>query len=214
MPGRARSVAKRDRLCGPAAVVLAAGASSRFGGVKQLARIGGLTLVERAVVSIPRGRVREVVVVVGFEADSVAKSLGSRPDVKVVVNPDYLAGMSTSIRTGIRALSRDSTGALLILADQIFVTPLLLRRILEAFEELGRGRKIVAASEGGLVCPPVVFPKRYFAELESLQGDQGARSLIDRHPAELLTIGVRKRGTLRDVDTPEDLAEARRLLEP
>ena len=87
---------------GPSAILLAAGASSRFLGTKQLAQIGGRTLVERALDAVP-AEVRETVVVVGHEAAAVATALGVRKGVTVVVNADYRAGMGGSIRAGVLA---------------------------------------------------------------------------------------------------------------
>ena len=196
---------------GPSALILAAGASSRFLGTKQLAKIGGKTLLERALDSVPSAQVRETVVVLGHEAEAVAKGMRARTGVKVVVNLGYIGGMSTSIRAGMMALAKDTPGVMLILADQPFVTRSLLRRMLRVFEE---GGKIVAASHGDLVAPPVIFSKRYFRELAYLRGDEGARSVIERHVASLSRVRVGSKHVLEDIDTREDYDAARRLLEP
>jgi len=118
------------------------------------------------------------------------------------------------IRAGVRALASDSAGAVLLLADQPFVTRSLLRRMLETFEEGGPRRKIVAAAHGDQVTPPVIFSKEYFRELEELRGDQGARSVIERHTGSLSLVRVRSKAVLADIDTRDDLNEALRLLEP
>ena len=198
---------------GPSALLLAAGTSSRFFGTKQLAQIGGATLVERALDAIPMAQVRDTVVVVGHEAAAVSTALGARKGVAVVVNPDYRAGMGSSIRAGILALAEDAEGAMLLLADQPFVTRSLLRRMLRAFEAQG-AKGIVAAAQGDLVAPPAIFSSKYFGELASIRGDQGARSVIERHAGDLSLVGVRSRRTLTDIDTPDDFEKARRLLEP
>jgi molybdenum cofactor cytidylyltransferase len=198
---------------GPSAVLLAAGASSRFPGTKQLARIGEMTLVERALEAIPAGGVRETVVVLGHAAAEVGRAVGEREGVAVVTNPDFHEGMGSSIKAGVSALAEDTGGAMLLLADQPFVTRRLLSRMLRAFEARG-GKGIVAAAQGGLVSPPAIFSRRYFGELAGLRGDQGARSVIERHPREVTLVRVRSRRTLSDVDTPSDLEAARRLLEP
>ena len=198
----------------PSALVLAAGASSRFPGTKQLARIGGTTIVERVLAAIPAHELGETVVVLGHEAEAVARAAQHPRGVKFVLNRDYGAGMATSIRAGIRALASDSAGVVLLLADQPFVTRSLLRRMLKVFEEGGPGGRIVAAAHGDLVTPPVIFSREYFRELEGLRGDQGARSVIERHPGSLYLVGVRSKAVLADIDTREDLDAARRLLEP
>jgi molybdenum cofactor cytidylyltransferase len=191
-------------------VVLAAGASSRFFGTKQLAEIGGRSLVERVIESIPTAVVREVVVVLGHDAGAVAKAAGKNKDAKVVLNSEYRDGLSTSIRAGIRALSTDTDGAMLLLADQPFVTRALLRRMVRVFEERPQVRKIVAAAHGELVSPPVIFSREYFGELMELEGDNGAKSVIDRNKGSLRLVKVGSRAVLADVDTRDDVLAARR----
>jgi len=211
---KARGAAPREADLRPSALVLAAGASSRFLGTKQLAVIAGKALVERALEAVPRAKVRETVLVLGHEAEAVAKAVGGRKGVKVIVNAVYQEGMGSSIRAGVLAVAPDTKGVLLLLADQPFVGRPLLLRMLKVFEdEMDRG-KIVAAAHGDLVTPPVIFPKRYLRELSELGGDRGARSVIERHRALLSLVRVRAKVSLADIDTPADLEAARRLLEP
>jgi molybdenum cofactor cytidylyltransferase len=157
--------------------------------------------------------VRDTIVVVGHEAAAVSTALGDRKGVAVVVNPDYRAGMGSSIRAGILALEEDAEGAMLLLADQPFVTRSLLRRMLRVFEAQG-AKGIVAAAQGDLIAPPAIFSSKYFGELASIRGDQGARYVIERHIGDVSLVGVRSRRTLTDIDTRDDFEAARRLLEP
>jgi molybdenum cofactor cytidylyltransferase len=193
--------------------VLAAGASSRFSSTKQLVRIGGRTLVERALDAIPARGVRETFVVLGHEAADVAAAIGDRKGVTFVVNAGYLTGLGGSIRAGVLALPKETEGAMLLLADQPFVTRRLLRRVLRAFGTEGSGG-IVAAAQGDLVAPPAIFSRKYFGELAEIRGDRGARSVIERHRDDVTLVRVRARRTLADVDTADDLEAARGLLEP
>ncbi len=188
-------------------VVLAAGMASRFGGPKQLARLGRKTLIERVIESIPKSRVKEVVVVVGQDSAPVRKVL-AKANVKVVVNRHYARGMSTSIRAGLRALAKGSNGVMIVLGDQPFVTRPLLEKVLKRY---GSGDKIVAVSDGRIVTPPVIFPRAFFEELRKLEGDQGARSVMERH-ANALSLVKTKAKTLFDIDTKKDLSLARRQL--
>jgi molybdenum cofactor cytidylyltransferase len=204
--------APRHRL--PSVIVLAAGASSRFGGTKQLTSVGGKNLVERALDAVPAEETKETVLVLGHEAEAVAESVGSRRGVRVVVNSEFRDGMSTSIRAGVAALAKDAPAAMLVLADQPFVTRALLRRLLRVFKEDGRDEAIAAAAYGGLVAPPVIFSRGYFRELQGLQGDSGAKAVIAAHPDRVSMVRVRSKHALADIDTPQDLDEARQLLEP
>lgn len=196
----------------PAAVVLAAGASSRFRGAKLLAVLGGSSLVERAVDAVPSSRVRATIVVVGHDSLAVRGAIGARRGVEVVLNPGYRAGMAGSIRAGVRAVPAGSSGALILLADQPFVSRRLLARVLDAFEARG-SRGIVACSSGGVVGPPAVFARSYFHELERLRGDRGARAVLRRHRSDVTLVRARGR-TLADVDTREDLESLAETREP
>lgn len=198
---------------GPSVILLAAGTSSRFPGTKQLARIGGKTLLERALDSVPASRVKETVVVVGHDAASVSKAAGTRRGVTVVLNPDYREGMATSIRRGISAVAPGSNAVMIVLADQPFITRQFLRGMLDTFEAQG-SKGIVAAARGGVVAPPAIFSRRYFAELSGLRGDQGAKSVIEKHMGSASLVRARSPQRLADVDTQDDLEAARRLLEP
>jgi molybdenum cofactor cytidylyltransferase len=186
----------------PSAVLLAAGTSSRFGGTKQIQEIGGVPLVAIALRAIPRAKVRETIVVLGHRAAAVKKAAHAPKGVKFVANPDFRSGMASSIRAGVRAVSSESPGIVLLLADQPFVKPSLILRMLEAFANTS---SIVAASNGGVITPPVIFPRRYFEELEGLQGDQGAKRVIERYSDSLVLTRASK-AQLADIDTPADLA--------
>src|SRR5580698_10589119 len=89
-------------------LLLAAGSSSRFGSAKQLAELNGLTLVERAVRMLSESEVDEVVVVLGGHAREVRKKVSSGKKARVVVNPDYRTGLSSSLRAGVNALDAGS----------------------------------------------------------------------------------------------------------
>jgi molybdenum cofactor cytidylyltransferase len=189
-------------------VVLAAGTSSRFGSPKQVATLGGKTLIEHVVDSIPGARVREVVVVAGHDHAAVKKALGRREKVRVAINLSYADGMSTSIKAGLSALHEDASGIMILLADQPFVTRSLLEKMLKRY---GAGDKIVGVSVGSIVTPPVIFPRAFFHELRMLEGDQGARSVIQRHAKDLLVVKTISK-TSTDIDTKEDMRLARRKL--
>jgi molybdenum cofactor cytidylyltransferase len=194
---------------GPSVIILAAGGSVRFAGVKQLAEIGGRPLVEWVLEAVPRAEVRETVVVLGHAAPEIAGAIGARKGVSVVINHGYRTGLAGSIRAGVLALAKGTDGAMLLLADQPFVSRSLLRRMLRVFESGGARGKIVGATLDGTVTPPVIFSRTYFRELAGLKGDQGARSVVERHRASLSLVRVRAKAELADIDTREDLGRAR-----
>lgn len=186
-------------------VVLAAGASRRFGSQKLLASAGGPPLARRTVETLLGASLDEVVVVVGSEAAAVARSLvGLR--VRIVTNPAFADGMSTTLRVGLDALPRGCRAALIALADQPGAAAV---RVVEALLERYRisPAPIVAPLYRGAVRGnPVLFDSSVFDELRAVTGDEGGRSVIARDPSRVVLVETNEE-VPRDVDTPEDLDE-------
>src|SRR5690606_35839015 len=160
------------------AVLLAAGRSSRMGaGNKLLADFSGVPLVRRTAGRVANSRVAGTVVVTGHQANEISR-LVSNLDVKLVENPDFASGLASSLKVGIHALPADAAGALIVLADMPGVTTADLDRLIEAFTATG-GRAVVRATHNGKRGNPVLLPRALFAEIESLEGDTGARQVVE-----------------------------------
>ncbi len=189
------------------AILLAAGESSRFEGTKQLIALDGVNLVDRALATIRRSKVDDIVVVLGNRAEEVrAKIKGS--GFRVAVNKRFREGMSTSLKAGVKALPRDSDAVVVILADQPFVTAGLIDRLIAKYLE--QSCRVVTSSSGGLVSPPVLFDRSIFEEIALLKGDTGAKSIVLNHKsAERVEVDPE---ALLDVDTAEDFEKAKELL--
>lgn len=186
----------------PWIVVLAAGGSRRFGSPKLLARIGGETLLIRAVRAALGARPAGCVVVLGSRADVLRRRLRAWP-VRVVVNRRWRSGLASSLRAGIAALPPQAPAALVLLADQVSVGPAELELLVAAWRRAPR--RIVASRAGGFLGPPAVFPRRIFGDLRRLRGDTGARTLL-ADPRRAVT-GVALPGAAQDVDRPGDLRQ-------
>ncbi|MFP6627127.1 MAG: nucleotidyltransferase family protein [Deltaproteobacteria bacterium] len=171
-----------------AAVILAAGASSRMGEPKQLLPLGGVPLLQHAVDAACRARsINETVVVLGHQAARIGRALGldEKGRVKVVENPDWSEGMSSSLRVGVAAVSADVGAACLLLGDQPGVGTELIDRVVEAFASCGRplARPVYRSSAGAEVPGhPVVIGRSLWRQLDGLVGDEGLRWLIASHP--------------------------------
>ena len=190
--------------------MLAAGSGSRFGGGKLLAPYSGRLLIEAVLASLRDAPVDETVVVVGADAESL-RAVCEPYGVRIVENPDWTQGQSTSVLAGLRALGPDVRAAVVLLADQPLVGVGAVERLVEAFEE---GAKVAVATYGGRPRNPVLFSREMWSVLETeLWGDEGARPFLRRHP-ELVTLvpcdGV---GDPADVDTAEDLRRLEGLRE-
>jgi len=186
------------------ALVLAAGAASRFGSTKQLATYRGQTLVARAVRTAESICGSRTLLVVGNEYHAVtAACLPLRGFF--IYNPDFADGIASSIRSGVRCLANQADGILLLLADQ----PLIDRDHLESLESAWRSapESIVASAYADTVGPPAIFPRKHFASLTALRGDRGAKSLLEANRDHLKTIAFEKASV--DVDVPTDLERLR-----
>ena len=190
-----------------AAVVLAAGQSKRMGREnKLLADVDGVPMVTRVVRTLVAAEVERVVVVTGHESEAVQAGLSAFSGVEFVHNPDYADGLSTSVRTGFRALDTDVDGALVVLGDMPWVTRDHVRRLVAEFDPQGICVPVHDRKRGH----PVLWPARYFPEFEKLIGDVGARHLLEQHADHVRLVPVDDQGVHVDVDTPDALARLRR----
>ena len=188
---------KSDRLY---AVVLAAGASTRFGSPKQLVRIGGRPLLHTMVARAAEVTGNALIVVLGSGAAQLAPLLKHTPG-SVVVNRHWREGLASSIRTGVSRLPPSCAAVLLVLADQAAVTSDDLRRLAGPWRR--RPQCIAAAVFAGTTGAPAIFPRYCFGELEALRGDAGARSILRRSADRVVRVPMP--GAELDLDTPEDL---------
>ena len=195
-----------------AGLVLAAGRSTRMGGPnKLLAEIGGKPLVRIVAEQALASRAAPVMVVTGHERDKVEAALAGLR-VRFVHNPDYAAGLSTSLKAGLAALPGEADGAIVCLGDMPQVTAGLIDRMLEAFDP-ARGALVVVPTMEGKRGNPVVWSRRFFADLMALEGDVGARHLIGTHADAVAEVPVEDSAALTDVDTPDALLAVKAELE-
>ena len=185
-----------------AAILLAAGRSTRMGGPnKLLAEIGGRPLVRIAAEQALASRARPVIVVTGHQRDKVEAALQGL-DVRTVHNPHFADGLSTSVKTGLAAVPETADGAIVCLADMPQVSAPLIDKLVAAFDP-ERGALVVIPTIDGKRGNPVVWARRFFPELMGLDGDVGARHLIGRYPEAVAEVALTDTAALVDVDTPE-----------
>jgi molybdenum cofactor cytidylyltransferase len=182
------------------AIVLAAGASSRFGSAKQLVRVAGRPLLHSAVANAAEVAGAAVMVVLGARAAELAPLL-KHSQSSVVINRDWREGMASSIRTGVARLPASCTAVLLMLVDQAAVTGEDLKRLVSAWRR--QPDYIAAACYGTTTGVPAIFPRATFLDLQSLRGDVGARVLLRRNADRVVRVPMASAAI--DVDTPEDL---------
>jgi molybdenum cofactor cytidylyltransferase len=186
------------------ALVLAAGASTRFGSPKQLVRIEGRPLMHAVVGRAVEVAGHAVTVVLGANAERLAPLLRHSP-ASVIVNREWSEGLASSIRAGVARLPGSCDGLLIVLGDQASVTAEDLRRLVSAWRR--QTDYIIAAQYGGTTGVPAIFPRTSFADLGSLRGDRGAQQLFQKNPDRVVRMPMPSAAL--DLDTPEDLLALR-----
>jgi molybdenum cofactor cytidylyltransferase len=195
-----------------AAVVLGAGKSSRMGGPnKLLAEIGGRPLLRIVVEHALKSQARPVIVVTGHQRERVEAVLAGLP-VTFVHNPNFAEGLGTSLKAGIAALPAEVDGAIVCLGDMPQVDTALIDRLIGALDP-DKGALVVVPTIDGKRGNPVVWSRRFFADLTAVEGDVGARYLIGRYPEAVIEVPLTGTAALTDVDTPEALQAVRAELE-
>lgn len=185
-----------------AAVIMAAGTSSRMGGRnKLLETIGGTSMLRLTVESVLASQAHPVVVVTGRDAEDVKEAL-SGLDVALAHNADFEEGMSSSLRVGLEALDEDIDGALICLGDMPFVECSDMDKLIAAFDE-DEGRTICLPVYQGKWGNPVLWSHQYFREMAAVSGDKGARELLHTYAERICEVPAKNDGVMRDFDTPE-----------
>ncbi len=180
-------------------IILAAGQSKRMGETNKLTEHWrGKPLIRHVFDAAVNSSLDEVIVVTGHEAQDVEAVL---PGARFVHNEDHQSGMGSSIVTGVKAIN-DADGVMILLGDMPLVTSAHINALLEALSD--HGEAIVVATNQGKPGNPVLFGKVYFSELEKLEGDRGARKLIEQSD-KVIAVEIGE-AAARDFDNPEAFA--------
>jgi molybdenum cofactor cytidylyltransferase len=193
------------------AVVLAAGLSTRMGRNKLLLTFRDKPLVVHAVDTLLASKVGEIIVVLGHESKKVwdrlddnqdrVTNVGQRPRVRLVENPDYRKGLSTSVRTGVQAISAEADAIMIYLADQPLLEPADVNRIIEGFAAAKTENKtIVVPFFKGERGNPVVLDASLRDSILGIVGDVGCKGVIKRYPEKVYAIEMENDHVVRDVD--------------
>ena len=191
--------------------MLAAGGGSRFGGGKLLAELGGRPIIGAVFDNLRGAPVDETIAIVGADAQrlrEVCESYG----VRTVANEEWERGQSTSVLAGLRACGAETRAAVVLLGDQPLVGAEAVGRLVAAFAE---GARVAVATYGGKRRNPVLFSREVWPLLTAeLAGDEGARSVLRRHPELVVEVPCEGVGDPTDVDTREDLRRLEEMRGP
>jgi molybdenum cofactor cytidylyltransferase len=189
-----------------AALILAAGLSRRMAPRNKLLLkdAGGRAMVARVADAVLASRAALVITVLGHQADLVAQALVGR-DVTLVTAPDFAQGLSASLLAGLREVPGDADAVLVCLGDMPLVTAAQIDQLIAAYDP-SQGRLVVVPSHGGQRGNPVLWDRRFFADMAALTGDAGARALLAKHAGSVVEVDAGSDAVLRDFDTAEAMA--------
>jgi molybdenum cofactor cytidylyltransferase len=182
-------------------LLLAAGQSVRMGQPKQLLLWKNRPLVAYIAHEALNSQLDGLTVVIGAAGEHVQATLRDLP-VTIVSNPAYVAGLSTSLAAGLRALPSDTTAAMILLVDQPLVTSRLINELIAAYRATPTALALVPMYQGQRG-NPVIVGAPLFAELQTLQGDTGARSVFQRYTDQIIWYQTDDPAVITDTDTPE-----------
>lgn len=192
-------------VCG---IVLAAGQALRMGLLKQLMQWGGQPLIRHVVKEVLASNFDLVKVVLGAYATEIEPHLADL-DVKIIYNPDYRLGQSSSIKKGLEDVRPDLLGAAFILADQPLMERQTYNQLITVFKAKKPG--ILIPTYQNQAGNPVFFQRWFFKELLKIEGDTGGREIIRRYPEQVYRLAVDNPGILFDLDQPADYQKLHHL---
>jgi molybdenum cofactor cytidylyltransferase len=198
-----------DRSAPIAAVVLAAGTSSRMGRNKLFLQLGGTSVLRRAIATALEAKLDPVVVVLGHESDRARGELAESA-CTTILNPDYGRGMNTSLSAGVAAVPSDAAGAVVMLADMPLVDARMLRALVERYR--ASGAPLVVSTYGDVLAPPILYDRALFPELRALEPEGCGKRVVNQHRGEAVELSWPV-SALSDLDVPEDVERVRAQME-
>jgi len=201
-------------LKGIAGLVLAAGASTRMGTLKQLLPVAHTTLLDRVLSEALASDLGVVVLVLGFKAKEIRKGLQTdlrHPRLKIIENPNYRRGISSSLIAGLSAVEKDWDRVMILLGDMPYVTAELINLLIRRSE--ASGCPLAALTSKGRRSHPVILRRPFFPALYDLRGDEGARRLFAEHPDQVCLVEPEGDYDDRDIDTEDDYRAIRKTPE-
>jgi molybdenum cofactor cytidylyltransferase len=213
MMGQAISGAMKTNKKPTAGIILAAGMSTRLGQTKQLLKLKGRYLIEWVISAPLASQLDKTILVLGHEQQQILdivekNALFSR--LQIVLAPDYRQGMSQSLKAGLLAAREGYPSVMFLLGDQPLVTSNEINRLLGEF--WNSEKEICVPVHRGKRGNPVIFGQALYDELHGIQGDIGARDLIDAHGDRVHCVETEEPASFLDIDTGEDVKKVEPLL--
>jgi molybdenum cofactor cytidylyltransferase len=180
------------------AIILAAGLSKRMKlGNKLLLEKNNVPIIKTTLERVAASKVNEVIVVLGKDPSLIKNKVNDKR-VKCVTNIDYRNGISSSIKKGLKKVNKNNIGAMICLADMPLIKTGTYNQIINSYYQ--NNRKNIIPYFEHIRGNPVLFDKLYFKDLMEIEGDEGARVLIKKHPEIFFNLTVLDQGIIKDID--------------
>jgi molybdenum cofactor cytidylyltransferase len=195
-----------------AGIILAAGASTRFGRPKQLLRLNDKYLIEWVLDAALNAKLNRIILVLGHSHQKIQQTLSLKlrhPKLQIEINPHPEKGQSCSLQQGLSRVRDTFPAAMFLLADQPFVDAATLNFLLEQF--WSGDKDICVPTFAGKKRNPCIFRKNFYPQIMDIIGDTGARQIIKANPENVLEVDIKNPRFFLDVDTPEDLEKIKKF---
>ena len=189
-----------------AGIILAAGASTRFGQPKQLLRLKDRYLIEWVLDAALDARLKRIILVLGYAHQKIQQTLGKKldhPKIKIEINPHYKDGQSSSLQIGLSSVRDTYPAVMFLLADQPLVDAVTLNFLLNQF--WSTDKNICVPTSAGSIGNPCIFGSRFYPQIMKISGDIGARRIIQTNPQQVQKVQIQNPHFFLDIDTPRDL---------
>lgn len=197
-----------------AGIILAAGASTRYGESKQLLRLKDKYLIEWVLDAALNSKLNQIVLVLGYDHQKILQALGENSQhskLSIEINPEFEKGQSRSLRTGLSKVKNDFPAVMFLLGDQPMLNTATINILLERF--WADNKDICVPICRGKRKTPAIFSRRFYTRLMGIKGDMGARQLIDDNPDRVLTVEMDNPILFFDIDTQQDFESLNKKLE-
>ena len=188
-------------------ILLAAGQSRRMGSLKQLLPFGSTTIIDSGINSLRATRIAELIIVVGYRADEVSEHIQIYQQdtrIKLILNQQYLTGMTSSVQAGLRAVSPQSQALVLALVDQPRVTSHTIDQLIDTYYQ--SQATIIKPRYLGQTGHPLIIARTCWPEILALSADQGLNLVTRAYQSQTHYLEVADSAVIEDIDTPDDYA--------
>ena len=187
------------------AILLAAGQSKRMNGENKLAKkIKGIPLLKYALNNILKSSVNEIIIVLGYQSEIIEKLIDKNDKIKFVFNADFETGMASSIKKGVENLSKKTDAFFISLGDM----PSINYNTYDQLIKYKKNQKIIVPIFKGQKGNPLLFPKSFEKIMLSIQGDHGAKKILENNKKQILNIEINDPGIIKDIDVLEDFTSS------